>query len=105
MTPEERYAAIVETLIREPGVSRSGRGFGSSALKVGGQSFAMLVGGRLVVKLSAHRVDQLVASGEGLHFDGNRGRPLKEWLAVEPAPNDRWPTLAQEALGFVAPNR
>jgi len=40
--PDEQYAALVETFLSEPGVTQSGRGFGSSALKIDGKIFAML---------------------------------------------------------------
>jgi TfoX/Sxy family transcriptional regulator of competence genes len=57
--------------------------FGSPVLKVGGKVFAMLVKGRLVVKLPKERVERLVASGTGKPFDPGHGRPSKEWVAVD----------------------
>ncbi len=81
LTPEERYASIVEALIGNADVtlgSPGKRGFGSSALQVGGKIFAMLVGGKFVVKLPRQRVDALVASGDGERFDPGHGRLMKE---------------------------
>ena len=60
-----------------------GRGaFGSEALKVNGKIFAMVVGGRLVVKLPRARVLELTETGRGEPFDSGRGTPMKEWVAL-----------------------
>ncbi len=104
-TPEERFATVIEELLGEPGVTppSEGNGFGSSALKIHDKIFAMLVRGKLVVKLPKKRVDAFVASGDGERFDANRGRPMKEWLVLEPASQEDWLSLAREAMKFVAP--
>ena len=108
MTPEERYAAMVGELIHRPDVTAGSdepgprKRFGSSGLKVRGRIFAMLVRGRLVVKLPRQRVDALVGAGVGERYDPRRdGRLMKEWLTVGPAFDDRWLPLAAEALEFV----
>ena len=107
VTPEERYAALVEEFLGDTDVEQSGKGFGSDALKVRGKIFAMLSSqGRLVVKLPRQRVDALVASGDGERFDPRRdGRVMKEWLALAPTSPLEWLPLAQEARAFVASNR
>lgn len=108
MTTEERWAALVETLLdagRATYGSHAGpqRAFGSTSLKTDRKIFAMLVNDRLVVKLDRRRVDALVASGDGERFDPGHGRLMKEWLSVaEPASDDAWLDLATEAEGFVA---
>jgi TfoX/Sxy family transcriptional regulator of competence genes len=106
---EERFAALVEALVdrrgRTYGADGSGpqRAFGSTSLKTGGKIFAMLVNGRLVLKLDRRRVDELVASGGGERFDPGHGRLMKEWLAIEPAASDDvWRELATEAEAFVS---
>lgn len=65
--------------------------FGSTGLKVHGKTFAMLVKGRLVVKLPRHRVEELLAAGAGDRFDPGHGRPMREWASRAPAtdPGDR----------------
>jgi|SRR5579884_1205990 len=104
VTPEARYAALVETFLNEAGVAQEeGKGFGSAALKVRNRIFAMLVRGRLVVKLPRQRVEALAAAGEGERYDPRHdGRLMKEWLVVAPSQEEQWPTLAREALAFVA---
>src|SRR6516225_3132592 len=96
--PDERY----EELVGVAGVTppRGGSGFGRSALRFQGKIFAMLVRGRLVVKLPAGRVDALVAAGDGVHFDANKGTPMKEWLSLDPDSGQDWLSLAREALDF-----
>lgn len=103
ITPDERFAALVETFAGEPEVTHEGTGFGSSGLKIGGKIFAMLVRGALVVKLPRSRVEEFVAAGEGERFDPRRdGRLMREWLVAGPALEGEWLSLAREALAFVS---
>lgn len=97
-----RYADLVDDLIGLPGITppRGGGGFGRSALRWQGKIFAMFVRGRLVVKLPAERVDEFVAAGEGVHFDANKGTPMREWLSLDPGSGQQWLPLAREALDF-----
>jgi len=102
-SPKERYAALVKTFLRKPGVTQDGKGFGSTSLKVGGKIFALLSSrGEFVVKLPQRRVDDLIASGDGHRFDPGHGRQMKEWLALRPRSSHDWMRLANEALTFVA---
>jgi hypothetical protein len=89
--PDElNYAELFSALCAEysgvTGVSvpqeRGGRGFGSEALKVNNRIFAMLVSGQLVVKLPRTRVTELIETGRGQPFDGGKGTPMKEWVAL-----------------------
>ncbi len=108
ITPEERFATIVEELLNNSGVTppSDGKGFGSSGLKVKNKIFAMLVSGKLVVKLPKLRVDALVASGDGERFDPRHdGRLMKEWITLEPTSQGEWLPLAREAMEFVASQR
>ncbi|WP_197677751.1 MmcQ/YjbR family DNA-binding protein [Opitutus sp. GAS368] len=104
MSPEERFARIVAALKRSPQVTvgASKKGFGSSALCVGGRIFAMISSqSGFVVKLPRERVDALVAAGTGTRFEPARGRVMKEWVVVKPAADEDWLSLAREALKFV----
>jgi hypothetical protein len=100
--PDDRYADLVEELTGIDGVEppSGGRGFGRSALRFHNKIFAMFVRGRLVLKLPAARVTELVLAGEGEHFDANKGTPMKEWLSLDPLSEHDWSPLAREALHF-----
>jgi hypothetical protein len=101
---EDRFDRLVEALLEDPDVAPPAAGkrrFGSNAVTVHGQIFAMLVRGQLVLKLPARRVSELVEAGEGVQFDANKGRPMKEWLVVATDSSLDWLTLALEARQFV----
>jgi hypothetical protein len=108
VTSAERYAAIAKAFAGRRGVSvESGRGFGSSALKIENKIFAMLASGdQFVVKLPRNRVNAMVAAGDGKQFDPRRnGKLMKEWLVVAPGLETRWLPLAQEAFAFAKAKR
>jgi hypothetical protein len=102
MAPEDRYDDLIDALVGTPGVTppRGGSGFGRNSLRFHGKIFAMLVRGRLVVKIPASRVGALVAEGHGTHFDANKGTPMKEWFSLDPESDLEWLPLAREALDF-----
>jgi hypothetical protein len=75
-------------------------GFGSNAIKINKSIFAMLVDDRIVVKLPATRVSQLISAGAGLPFDAGKGKPMKEWVGLT-ANDDACRELVAEALAYV----
>src|ERR1700694_3767291 len=96
VTIEAAFASIVKARGERPGVSKphavagSTPRFGSSALRVEGRIFAMVSRGRLVLKLPPQRVAELIGSGDGGPYDAGKGRPMKEWVSLEPARQDHW---------------
>ena len=99
---QRHFAAIALALAGEPNVSvgSSGKkGFGSSALQVGGRISSNR---SFVVKLPKQRVEELEAKGVGQRFDPGHGRLMKEWLSLTAASSKDWLSLAREALRFVA---
>lgn len=109
MLPGERFNALIDEFRASPGVSVPGepgqRGFGSNALKVHGSIFAMISGGRLVVKLPHRRVETLIETGVGAPFDAGKGRAMREWLTVNADDEKTWLALAREAWDFVRSQR
>ena len=99
---QERYEDLIDELAGIDGVTppSRGAGFGRSAVRFQGKIFVMFVRGSLVLKLPAPRVEALVAAGDGVHFDANKGTPMREWLSVDPVCDRPWLPLATEALDF-----
>jgi hypothetical protein len=94
---ETKFESVVLAFAKEPAVTYGGKGFGSRALKLLGQMFALLSRNQeFVVRLSRARAEELVAQGKGQYFDPGHGRLMKEWLVV-PARSSRWLQLAREA--------
>jgi hypothetical protein len=96
------FEDLVDELLGIDGVTppSGGSGFGRSAVRFNGKIVAMLVRGRLVFKLPAGRVDELVTDAAGVRFDANKGTPMKEWFSADPAAALDWSALAREALDF-----
>lgn len=96
------FESLCEEYAGKAGVTvpEGGSGFGSNAIKINKSIFAMLVNDRLVVKLPAARVAELIAAGDGAPFDAGKGKPMKEWvgLAVD---DDACRKLVAEAMTFV----
>ncbi|HYZ52262.1 MAG TPA: hypothetical protein VE733_01955 [Streptosporangiaceae bacterium] len=104
---EERFEALVDELAGIPGVTppRGGGGFGRNAVLFEKKIFAMFVRGQLVLKLPRNRVDALVAAGDGIRFDANKGTPMKEWFSLSPESGLAWQPLAREALDYARSSR
>jgi len=104
---EARFEDLVDEMVGCPGVTppAGGSGFGRGALRWEKKIFAMFVRGRLVLKLPARRVDALVAGGDGVRFDANKGTPMKEWFSLDPESGLAWVPLAREALDFAQVGR
>ncbi|MEO7117346.1 MAG: hypothetical protein ABIZ34_00070 [Candidatus Limnocylindrales bacterium] len=105
----ERFEGLVATMLEQSHATHGDndtkgarRAFGSTSLKTGGKIFAMLVKGRLVVKLPAKRVDELVATGLGEAFDAGHGRAQREWVSVTLDASDHWLGMAIESERFVS---
>jgi hypothetical protein len=91
----QRSALISDSAITEKKM------FGTSALCTGGKVFMFPWKDRLVFKLPAALVDELVTAGHAELFDPGHGRTSKTWAAVFGSARDHWSRLAREARAFV----
>jgi hypothetical protein len=91
----DEYAGVTGVTVPE-----GGGGFGSNAIKINKSIFAMLVDDRIVVKLPAVRVAQLISDGDGVPFDAGKGKPMKEWVGLTVA-DAACRELVAQAMAFV----
>lgn len=97
---DPHFAPVVAAFAKHREVTRGGKGFGSTGLKVNGKLFAFISSkGKFVAKLPRERVAELVSAGAE-HFVPGHGRVMKEWVAVEPGRADLV-DLARAAHRFV----
>ena len=106
MPTSENPSALFESLCDEyasmsgVAVPTGGSGFGSNAIKINKSIFAMLVDDRIVVKLPAARVTQLISADDGVPFDAGKGKPMKEWIGLT-VDDQASRKLVAEAMAFV----
>jgi hypothetical protein len=97
---ETLFWELAQELLAEPGVTR-GTMMGYPCLRSNGAFFACVerATGNLVVKLPAHRVSELAASGQALPFAPS-GRTFREWAAFPVADPGEWRALLAEAREY-----
>lgn len=104
MTPVQRlFDEVADRLLSsDPDVERA-RLFNSGGLKArpSGRFFAAVSHERLLVKLPAGRVAELVAAGAGQPFHSG-GRLMREWVLLEPSDEATCAAYVEEAHAFVA---
>lgn len=110
MTAEERFTELARhfkkrAAVRVPSATAK-TGFGSATLRVNGKIFAMLVRGRLVVKIPAEIAAQLKESNDGQPFMARKSGPqLREWLMIKPSSKIDWIEVASIAIAHADPAR
>jgi hypothetical protein len=103
--PERAFERVAATFSKDPRVTRGGKGFGGTGLKVDGKLFALISSRKqFVVKLPKARVNELVAGAKFEYFDTGAGRLMKEWAATSVV-DEGWTSLAREARRFVGGDR
>ena len=98
--PEEaaRWDDLTAEFLAKPGVTLE-RAFSRISLMVGGKLFASAGHGGLLIKVSAERVAELIATGQGQPFSTGGNRVMREWVVA--APSTDWRALAAESMEFV----
>lgn len=101
MSKDTLVSTAMKDYLSRPGVTETTM-FGSPGLKIDGKYFALLVKGKLVVKLTKDRVQQLVENGTGDYFDPGHGRKMKEWLEFIPKSAKTCTDFMDEAITVVS---
>ena len=96
---DPRFAPVVQAFSTVAGVE-AGKLFSSYGLRVKGKIFAMYGRGKMLVKLPKERVNELVETERGEHFNPGHGRLMKEWVALKDGASE-CVELAREAYEFV----
>ena len=96
------YNELTDDLLYDPAVGRSTM-MGYPCVRRAGRFFASfdLQADALVVKLSRHRVAELIADGIGDPFAPN-GRVFREWVTIPEPDPDMWEQLLADASEFAA---
>jgi hypothetical protein len=94
-----RWDDLTAEFLAKPGVTLE-RAFSRISLKVSGKLFASAGHGGLLIKISADRVAELIANGQGQPFSTGGNRVMREWVVA--APTTDWRALAAESMEFVA---
>lgn len=93
------FEAVKAAYLGQPGIGTK-RMFGAEGLSVNDHFFAMEYKGRIVVKLPATRVAELIAAGQAEPWGPSPGRVMKEWATLHEETDAV--ALAREAQVFVA---
>jgi len=93
---------LTEVLERYPDVT-SGAMFGMPCAKVAGKAFMGSFDGGAVFKLDEPLRGQALALDGSALFDPSGGRPMREWVVVTMAHEDRWSQFAKAALDKTKP--
>ncbi|HEY0754746.1 MAG TPA: hypothetical protein VGD98_12350 [Ktedonobacteraceae bacterium] len=105
ITAEECYAALIRALGNLPNVTQwQKKSFGSAGLSIHDKIFAMLLKGKLVIKLPQERVNALIERQVGERFKLGQ-KYMQEWVTLEPMPEEGWLDLSREAMEFVDSKR
>ena len=100
LTPADtaRWDDLTAEFLAQPGVTLE-RAFSRISLMVGGKLFASAGHGGLLIKVSAERVGELIANGQGQPFSTGGNRVMREWVVVTPTTD--WRALAAESMALV----
>ncbi len=95
------YAELRAHFAQVEGVEVSA-GRGAQGIKLGGKMFAMFHKGQLLVKLDPKRVQEVIASGDGLPHDPGTGKPMKNRVLIPDTKKDLWIQYCEESRQYEA---
>jgi hypothetical protein len=95
------FERVGRTLLERHPEDEAGRMLHSPGLKTAGRFYAFATDDDLVVKLPAARVAELVAAGAGRLCEPRKGRPMRQWVRLDPSGEDDCTAYLVEAREFV----
>ena len=102
MSDEARFSTVAADLVARDDNVEHGTMLHSPGLKTSGKFFVFATPDDIVVKLSAARVQELIASGVGRPCEiGSRG-PMREWVRLMPGTEETCTAYVMEGRDFVA---
>jgi len=98
-TPEAIFTSVQRSFAGRLDVKLVSGPDDAPLLKAAGESFAMLHGGKLVVRLHPMRCAELAEAGKGQLFVLD-GKELEDWFAVEGIDAAEWTAHTMEGLAW-----
>jgi hypothetical protein len=102
MSAPDRFASVAADLTGRDETIEQGRMLRAPGLKVFGRFFAFATREDIVIKLSAARVQELIASGAGEPCAIRNVAPIREWVRLRPDCDPECAAYLGEARDFVA---
>jgi hypothetical protein len=102
-TSKALFDELAADHLGRPGVT-IGPAMRNEGLKVDGKLYAMVVRGRLVVKLPATQAAEMTDAGDAIPFEPRPGRLMREWVMVDPPASSDvggWRRLIEDAGEYV----
>jgi TfoX/Sxy family transcriptional regulator of competence genes len=102
-TAKALFDELAADHLGRPGVT-IGPAMRNEGLKVDGKLYAMVVRGRLVVKLPEAQAAELTEEGDAIPFEPRPGRLMREWVMIDPpatADHGEWRHLIEDAGDYV----
>lgn len=96
------YSKLASNLCEQEGVTQ-GQMFGKLCLKVKGKAFLAMHDNFIIFKLNSPiREKALALLSSSLWDPSGKGRPMKEWIALEISQKKYFDTFAKSALEYVS---
>jgi hypothetical protein len=94
------WERLVDVVLADQPDCTTGALFGMPCLKAAGTAFAGSFDGGAVFKLPEPSRSGALALAGAVLFDPSGKRPMKQWVVVPAAHEERWPTLVRDAWDY-----
>lgn len=99
MTEEQKLYITIGQKLKDAEQSQM---FGKPCFKINGKAFICFFQNEMVFKLTGDtHSEALSLDGSQLFDPSGKKRPMKEWVQISYAYNDKWKKFAKEAMKYV----